>query len=88
MIVAAIIDACKSGDHPGNVSSAHVRNTLACKGHAGAKTIDVFDAVAHFLRWDPWRARPTLERAEMPPAAGTTSLLPLPLEMNTTRCCT
>ena len=69
------IDECKGADHPCDTPSANVWNNLACKEHAAARTVGFFDAADGFLDWDTWRARPTFQCAEMPPATGTTSLL-------------
>ena len=49
--------------------------TWQAKNMMRAKIVGVFDAAIHFLDRDPWRARPTFLRAEMPPATAHTSLL-------------
>ena len=88
MVVAVRIDECKGGDHPGDTPSGDVWNPLAFKDMAVAETIGVCGAATLLYERDPCRARSTLQRAEKPPTAGTTTLLPMSLQMNSTRCCT
>ena len=84
---AVRINDCEGGDHPGDMSSASVWNQLTCKAFSAAETNGNFNAAALLYGRDPRRARPSLEREEKPPTAGTTSLQPMLPEVNATQCC-
>ena len=86
-IRAVEIDDCEGGNHPGDMSSANDWKQLTCKGFPAAETNGIFDAAGLLYELDPGRARPPLKREEKAPATGTTSLLPMPPEVNATRCC-
>ena len=86
-IRAVELDDCEGGNHPGDMWSANDWKQLACKGFPAAETNGIFDAAGLLYGWDPQRARPSFHREEMPPATGTTSLLPMPPEGNATGCC-
>jgi hypothetical protein len=80
-------DDCEGGSHPGDMSSANNCKQLTCKGFPVAETNGIFDAAALLYGQDPRRAHPSLQREDKPPATGTTLLLPMPPEVNATRCC-
>ena len=75
-------------NHPGNTPSTNDWKPGACKDKAQATTNGDFNAAALLRDWDPLRARPTLQRAEVLPATVTTTLLHESLVGPSTRDCT